>query len=38
MCTVIFEAVSGLEINLGKSKMVFVGDIHNVAALAHILG
>ena len=33
-----YEAVSGLRINLGKSEMVPVGEVHNVEDLALILG
>uniref|UniRef100_A0A2N9GCH1 Reverse transcriptase domain-containing protein n=1 Tax=Fagus sylvatica TaxID=28930 RepID=A0A2N9GCH1_FAGSY len=33
-----FEAFSGLKINLGKSEMVPVGDVPNLADLAAILG
>uniref|UniRef100_A0A2N9FD14 Splicing factor YJU2 n=1 Tax=Fagus sylvatica TaxID=28930 RepID=A0A2N9FD14_FAGSY len=33
-----FEAFSGLKINLGKSEMVSVGDVPNLADLAAILG
>jgi hypothetical protein len=29
-----FEAISGLKINLGKSKMVPVGDVPNVEDMA----
>lgn len=33
-----FEAVSGLKISLAKSKLVLVGDVPTVNALALILG
>ena len=33
-----FEAVSGLRINLGKSKIVPVGPVVDVEALANVLG
>ena len=33
-----FEEVSGLNINLGKSKLVFVGVVHNLEALVGLLG
>ena len=33
-----FEEVSGLKINLGKSKLVPVGDVHNLHELVEILG
>jgi hypothetical protein len=32
-----FEVVSGLEINLAKSKLVPMGNVHNVDWLASIL-
>jgi hypothetical protein len=34
----IFEVVSGLKINLAKSKLVHVGNVNNVDGLASILG
>jgi hypothetical protein len=38
-CTVLcFEAASGLRINLGKSKIVPIGQVEDVDYLAHILG
>jgi hypothetical protein len=38
-CTFLcFEAVSGLRINLGKSKLVPIGEVDDVESLAHILG
>jgi hypothetical protein len=38
-CTFLcFEAVSRLRINLGKSKLVPIGEVENVKSLAHILG
>ena len=33
-----FEAISGLKVNLGKSKLVPVGEVPNIEALAGILG
>ena len=33
-----FEEVSGLKINPGKSKLVPVGDVHNLHELEEILG
>jgi hypothetical protein len=33
-----FEGVSGLKINLAKSKIVLVGDVGDVEGLARILG
>jgi hypothetical protein len=33
-----FEAVSGLKVNLGKSKLVVVGEVGNVGTLAEYLG
>jgi hypothetical protein len=33
-----FEVVSGLKINLAKSKLVLVGNVNNVDGLANILG
>ena len=33
-----FEEVSGLRINLGKSKLVHVGEVHNLEALVGLLG
>ena len=33
-----FEEVSGLCINLGKSKLVLVGGVHNLEALVGLLG
>ena len=33
-----FEEVSGLRINLGKSEMVPVGDVHNLDDLVGLLG
>jgi hypothetical protein len=33
-----FEAVSGLRINLGKSKLVPVGDVADIEDLAGLLG
>ena len=33
-----FEEVSGLHINLGKSKLVPVGEVHNLEALMGLLG
>jgi hypothetical protein len=33
-----FEVVSGLEVNLQKSKMVSVGDVHNLEDLVAVLG
>ena len=33
-----FEGVSGLRINLGKSKLVPVGDVHNLDDLVGLLG
>lgn len=38
MCYSLFEAVSGLKINLAKSELVLVGDVLNVNALVCILG
>jgi hypothetical protein len=37
-CVLCFEVVSGLKINLAKSKLVLVGDVPTVNALALILG
>jgi hypothetical protein len=38
-CTFLcFEAVSVLRINLGKSKLVPIGEVEDVESLAHILG
>ena len=33
-----FEVVSGLHINLGKSKLVHVGGVHNLEAFVGLLG
>lgn len=33
-----FEEVSGLKINLAKTKMVAVGEVRNIRGLANILG
>jgi hypothetical protein len=33
-----FEAVSGLRVNLGKSKIVAIGEVEDIGALAAILG
>ena len=33
-----FEEVSGLHINLGKSELVPVGEVHNLEALVGLLG
>jgi hypothetical protein len=33
-----FEAASRLRINLGKSKLVPIGEVEDVDNLAHILG
>jgi hypothetical protein len=33
-----FEAVSGLKINLGKSEIVPIGEVENIAVLASLLG
>jgi hypothetical protein len=33
-----FEAVSGLRVNLGKSKLVAIGEVDNIRELANILG
>lgn len=33
-----FEAVSGLKVNMGKSELVPVGDVHNLEELVSILG
>jgi hypothetical protein len=33
-----FEAISGLKINLAKSKLVPIGNVNNVEGLASILG
>jgi hypothetical protein len=33
-----FEAVSGLRVNLGKSKLIAIGEVDNIGALANILG
>ena len=33
-----FKAMSGLKTNLAKSELVLVGNVHNVARLARILG
>ena len=33
-----FEAVSGLKVNLGKSELVPVGEVNNIASLAELLG
>ncbi|XP_059445313.1 uncharacterized protein LOC132177112 [Corylus avellana] len=33
-----FEAVSGLRVNLGKSKIVVIGEVENIGGLANILG
>ena len=38
MVLIWFEAVSGLKVNLGKSKLVAVGTIHNFELLVAILG
>lgn len=32
------EAISGLKVNLGKSKLFLVGDVHNVIELFSIIG
>jgi hypothetical protein len=38
-CTFLcFEAISGLKVNLAKSKIVLVGDVGDVEGLVHILG
>ena len=33
-----FEKVSGLKTNLGKSKLVLVGEVHNLDVLVGLLG
>ena len=33
-----FEEVQGLKINLGKSEMVLVGEVHNLDVLVGLLG
>ena len=33
-----FEVVSGLRVNLDKSKLVAIGEVDNIGALANILG
>ena len=38
MILIWFEAVSGLNINLGKSKLVLVGVVHNFDLLLNVLG
>jgi len=34
----LFEAVSGLKVNLAKSSIIFVGNVDQVERLARILG
>ena len=38
MILIWFEAVFGLKINLGKSKLVLVGVVHNIGLLLNVLG
>ena len=38
MILIWFEAVSSLKINLGKSKLVLVGRVHNLDLLLNVLG
>ena len=38
MVLIWFEAVSSLKVNLGKSKLVAVGTIHNIELLVAVLG
>lgn len=33
-----FEVVSGIKVNLGESKLVLVGVVHNINSLASLLG
>jgi len=37
MVLIWFEAASGLKINLGKSKLVPVGEVHNIELLVNVL-
>ena len=38
MILIWFEVVSGLKINLGKSKLVPIGMVHNLDLLLNVLG
>ena len=38
MILIWFEAISSLKINLGKSKLVPVGVVHNIDLLLNVLG
>ena len=37
MLLIIFEAITGLKVNVGKSEIVPVGEVGNLGALARIL-
>ena len=37
MLLIIFEAITGLKVNVGKSEIVPVGEVGNLDALARIL-
>ena len=38
MLLIWFEAMSGLKVSLGKSKLVVVGEVHNMDLLVAVLG